>query len=158
MDNKPVQELPMKWHHFLIYFALWIGALYDLSCAVLTLTGHPYGPTDSSWVYGQFPGLRMAEVIYSVLLIGMAIFGIYTRFQLAGLKKGAPAKFLLLTALDIVLTVGFQFVQSWITNTPLADLTGINTMAYISGTIIGLFLVIWIMKVYYGKRAHLFVN
>lgn len=69
----------MKWHNFLIYFALWAGAIVNIVIG-LGLIGRA-----SSAYYG---GGTLTLV--GIALIAEGIFSIYIRFRLAGYYSNGP--------------------------------------------------------------------
>lgn len=80
-----------KWHNFLIYFSLWIGAflnaLFGLAC------------------------LLEGEFLFGILSVGIAAYTIFARFQLANFKVNAYnhllASQLIVVAVNLI-TIGFD--------------------------------------------------
>ena len=150
------QELPMRGHGFLIYFSLWAGAVSVVFSAFRLFTGMDYtqGGLSLDYVYGMYPSLRTVSVVFGAIFLGMAAFTIYTRFQLAGLKSGAPGKLTVVYILNIVLTLLYAMA--------LAGALGIGVTELLDGSIVGQFIgsaaMAIVNGIYYSKRSHLFVN
>ncbi len=145
---------PMKWHKFLIYFWLWAIAVLLVLGGISFIAGKVYGEIGDR-IYQAFPVMRFVDIAYGLVLIAAAVYMIYTRFQLAGFRKGAPQKLLLLLALSPVLEWGYQLILSAVTGVPI---TVIHSAGSFIGELIGTAIAIWLHKIYYDKRAELFVN
>lgn len=155
MSNSETQGLPMKWHKFLIYFSLWAGALLAASNGVQLLTGSVYGSEEAALqVYSHFNGLKSADMVFGVLQICLAVYLIYTRFQLAGFKEGAPSKLTVAYVLSLALNIGYLFVLSGITQISVTDLAE-GESSTVSGIIMSI-VMIFANRSYYQKREHLF--
>lgn len=153
MSNGMTQTPSMKWHKFLVNFALWASAVLTLLSAFQMLTGSQYGTEDViRRVYALYEGLKGADMIFGVLQIGLAVFLIYTRFQLAGFREGAPGKLLLSYGASLLVSVGYSLVVSSITHLSVAEVTSGNLAASIAA---GVAMII-VNRNYYQKRAHLF--
>ena len=151
----PVQsaEMPaapgMKWHKFLIYFALFMGALANLLGGIQSISGIQYGE-DAELIYFLYDGLKALDVIYGVLLIGLAGFILYTRHQLARMKRNAPKLIVALYACTLLMCLAYPCL--------LTAITGINVFdASAVGNLLGSLVMAVINIVYYRKRSHLFV-
>ena len=146
------QEMPMKWYKFLIYFALFAGALLNLVNGIRLLTGSAYG-SDAYFVYSYFSGLKALDIFAGLFLISIAVFGIYTRFQLAGYKTNAPTMLLALyagsVAYSLIYLIGIKSIVSSY-DMQYIDLSGVY------GGIAGGIVMIVLNAVYFNKRKHLF--
>jgi len=147
------EQYPMKWHKFLIYFSLWVSALVTLSAAGQFFSGSHYnGLADA--VYAKYgSSLKTLDLLMGMASIFLAVWAIYTRFQLAGYKSGAPAKLMLLYALSLIVSVLYMIFA--------CSISGLSFSALLedsAGTLIGNGLMMFINKVYYDKRSVLFVN
>lgn len=145
-----VNQPPMKWHKFLIYFLLWLGGIGNICNGLLQCTGSQYG-TDAARVYQHFSGLQALDVIFGILCIGLGVLQIVARFKLARFKAVAPkvllASYLFAAAYNLL----YPIVASAVTGLALSELLNI-------GTVIGNVLMAVLNHLYYDKRAHLFVN
>lgn len=145
---------PLKWHNFLIYFLLWAGAVMLVLGGATFIAGKVYGKIGDR-IYQALPAMRFVDIAYGLVLVCVAVYMIYTRFQLAGFKQGAPNKLLILLALSPVLGWGYLLTVSAVTGVSITQLhSGGSFIGELIGTAIG----IWLHKIYYDKRAELFVN
>lgn len=146
-------DYQLKWHKFLIYFALWAGALLNAATGVRYITGNIYGANVSA-VYNRFPGLKTVDVVMGLLCIALAAYMLVVRFQLAGYKTGAPNKLVSLYLINAGINLVYLFAASASTGLSLSDL--IDATFWTS--VIGSAAYALINKNYYDKRAALFVN
>ena len=152
-NNTTQQELPMNWHKFMIYFSLWANAALCVINGIRLLTGSIYGD-EVSLVYTYYDGLKTVDTVFGIAYLASAVFAIYTRFQLAGFKEGAPGKLTGLFVLLLVLNIGYPFAVANVTSLPFADVADESIVSQIIASVV----LIVICSVYYKKRAHLFVN
>ena len=121
-------EFPMKWHKFMIYFALWANAvIYILNGLVL------FSLTSSSPIAG----------ILGLIFLGIAVWAIYVRFQLAGLRTGAPKKLLIWMIVSVAMG--------------LLSAIGNGDSQAIPAVIGSISYAVWNWR-YYSSREELFVN
>lgn len=154
---------PLRWHKFMIYFGLWAGALACIVEAVQFFSGSMYGAMRDNF-YQAFPSLRWVDIAYGLSLIGLSTYGIYTRYQLAGFKKGAPKKLLSLYAAMAVAFLAYILCYAGIMTQQLISLghtDAAEQIWYFVGKsfwqLFPMLIVFLINKVYYGKRTELFV-
>lgn len=147
-------ELSMGWFKFLIYFALFAGAVLNLIQGVNQVTGSVYG-AESALVYATFGDLRAVDIIVGVLCISLAVFGIITRFSLAGYKKSAPTMIVILyagvAAVNIIYMIGVYAVL------PSYVMSNLDLSSSISSTGVAVAMTI-VNGIYFNKRKHLFVK
>lgn len=154
-EQKSAPEYPMKWHKFLIYFSLWLGAVLNLSSAVQYFTGSLYGGEyEAQLVYAFFDGLKAIDTLMGVVLIVIAVLCIITRFALAGYKASGPKLLFGMYLANVVVSILYIIIVSGITELGFGDLMN----GSVAGSLIGSIAMAFINKVYYGKRAELFVN
>ncbi len=154
----PVVSRSMKWFKFLIYFALFLGALINFAYGFNYITGDIYtvqsnGQVTAEMVYDVFgTDLKILDVIAGILMIAIAAFGIYTRIRLAKYKKNAPM------CVYILYSAGAGFTLLY--NIALLAITGLNTLTAASNVIsiiVSIVLVV-LNYVYFTKRKELFIH
>lgn len=146
---KPV-TLRLGWHKFMIYFSLFAGALLNFTQGIQFMTGIMYGDMKDE-IYAFYSGLEALNVIYGLLLIGIAVFCIYVRFQLAGFKRGAPRLLAILYGCTCLLPIAYLGVYDAV--------TGIGAdYSSVIGTMLGSLAMAGINIVYYNRRRDLFVH
>ena len=155
---------PLKWHKFMIYFSLWAGAVLALINSVSFFTGSVYGEYGRG-VYQLFPLMQWIDIAYALALIAVAVYSIYTRFQLAGFRKDAPRKLLSLYAAGFIMNLAYVLCSAVIMTKRLIDLgypDAAEKVWYFVGRsfwdLLPIVIMLLINKKYYGKRKELFVN
>ena len=91
-EAPPAQELQpceMKWYKFLIYFALWAGAIVNLIDSLQFFTGSILGD-DVEILYAYYPLLKVLNLAFALILVTYAVFAIYTRYRLAQFRQNGP--------------------------------------------------------------------
>lgn len=152
------RDLPMNWHKFLIYFALWAGGILSIVNGVRIMTGNIYGLSASQleFLYGYYAGLKVVDVLFGIFAVLIGAFTIYTRFQLAGFKEGAPNKLTITYVLSLVFNLAYNLVVAAIVGLELSDfVAALVSVAISSGISI---VMLFVNRTYYNNRAHLFGN
>ena len=138
------QPLGMKWYKFLAYFALWLAAVGNIVNGISILNNDTYGALeDPNGVYGIF-----------CILIG--VFCAITAFCLLKFKKNGP-KLLNFTLLNSA--VGTLVYVIWVA--AIASDYGADVTQYLimyGASFLLSLVILWLNKIYYRKRAYLFVN
>lgn len=146
------QQLPMKWYNFVIWFQLFVSALFSLYNAVRYFTGAHYGEGSAELVYFFYGnGLKVLDIVMgicSVICIGWAI---YARQQLRHYKRQAPMIYIVYLGFNVVTTIVYLVCISVITQEFLLD---VRSMANLAGNIV----MIVLNVVYFQKRSSLFVG
>ena len=148
---------PMKWHKFLVYFALWFGAVLNFINGVTDIIGAPIIGSEDS-VLSAVSGLRTLNVIYGIGLLAMGVIGVITALKLKGLKVGAPKWLTILYVVDGALSIVFVIATALLIRSAGFDLSVASVASNALGTIIGSVVMIILNSIYYKKRAALFVN
>ena len=149
--HRPVRPEPgLKWHKFLIYFFLWVRAADILYTGYMELTGRSYGNPNE--VYVTYPGLKIPDMAFGIAILALGVFTIYTRFQLARFKVGAPSKLTIIYVLDLVLSL--LLVVTAINHIPFGDYMDKRLLPPLLGNVVTTVINI----IYYNKRRHLFIN
>ena len=144
------QEMPMKWFKFLIYFSLFFGAAINVITAIMTMTGSHYGG-QADMVYAFFDGLKGMDIFYGLLLLASAAIMVYARFRLSGFFKNGPQMITIVYALNAIVPLIYIIGVSALTDVDL-DMSS-NVTSIITSIIM-----IFVNRVYFTKRSHLFIN
>ena len=144
---------PMKWFKFLIYFGLFAGALLNLVNGSIQLTGEQYGGY-KEFVYSRFAALQAVDIIFGILLILLAILGVYTRFQLSSYRRNGPTCLNVLYIANIILSLAYLIAASVLTQINIVELGG---SSMIISLVISIFMVV-VNTIYFKERSQLFVN
>ena len=149
-------DYPMAWFKFLIYFMLFANAAINIFTAVTYLTGSVYLGEDMTMsdveaLYMSYPTAKMIDVIYGVLLIALAAYAIFTRFQLSGFKRRGPFLFILMYVLNLVIGLLYSISIMFTFETGL-----LGFISFVPSIITSV-VMIFVNIVYFRKREELFV-
>ena len=146
--------LPMKWHKFLIYFALWAGAI-DNGISGIQMLSNALNPNSLMWgLYGLSTGLRAFYIVSGVFSFGLGVFQICTRMSLARLSRRGPRMAVWNYALSFILNALLILFASVLFGMPINALMDWSVwLILIEGA-----LMTWANQVYYRRRAKLFVH
>lgn len=149
----PAQELQpcgMKWYKFLIYFALWAGAIVNLIDSLQFFTGSILGD-DVEILYAYYPLLKVLNLAFALILVTYAVFAIYTRYRLAQFRQNGPACLHALYLVQLAMVLIYWLAGSLILGEWLDLASGFSDL-------ISSIVILCINIVYFRKRKHLFVN
>lgn len=143
---------PLKWHKFLIYFALWFGAVVNAGLAISYMGGTVSTALDGA-LYARYGAMKTVDVINGAACLAIAVYMIYVRFQLAGFKIGAPRKLILVYTAVLILNLMYLLAVLLITSGSASEIIGQMVVQFIMSAIL-----IFANQNYYSKRLELFVN
>ena len=151
-ESRGAEIYPMKWHKFLIYFALWAGAVLNLiSGAQMFFMGINAG---NAWLYEMTSGLRALYIVSGIFMIAIGVFQIFTRSALARFSRLGPRMVVWLYA-SLVILNALEILMAWLLfGVPLNYLLTADVWFYLIEGV----LMTWANQVYYRKRAALFIN
>ena len=146
--------LPMKWHKFLIYFALWAGAIVN-GISGIQMLSNALNPNSLMWgLRGLSTGLRAFYIVSGVFSFGLGVFQICTRMSLARLSRRGPRMAVWNYALSFILNALLILFASVLFGMPINALMDWSVwLILIEGA-----LMTWANQVYYRRRAKLFVH
>lgn len=156
----PVQNHPMAWFKFIIYFQLFANMVIMVYNALHGFLGIAYGD-DAALIYAFYPGLKAVDVIYGLICIALIVGAFIVRQRLAHYKKNAPMQYILFVAAVLVMGLlhtiaGVAVISAAV---PYAAGAGMADVAgNILGTVIGAAIFIPVNYIYFNKRKELFVN
>ena len=153
-DASSPENYQLKWHKFLIYFGLWFIACSRAGTALMCMQGTvDLYSNQPELVYAQYSGLRTVIVARGIVLLAVVAYMIYVRFQLSGLRTGAPRKLSILFIANIAINLLYLLAVTVIT-----DMTLTSLMGEITGTLFINIIMLFVNQNYYSKRLELFVN
>ncbi len=95
----PIGAYPMKWYKFLIYFALWAGAITSLSNA-----------GNMMMIFGDDNPIG---VIFMIGHLIAAVVSVIARFRLAKFRRNGPSMLILVYVINIILNIALTvFINS----------------------------------------------
>lgn len=139
---------PMKWYKFLIYFALFAGAVANVIGAIGTISGF----STLSAIYAKYPAAVPVDICAAVISLALAALDLYTRHALVSYKKIAPMLLCISYAIPAVHTVVAVSIGTVITE----GLISVGTN-HVIGIIVNIIMVV-ANYVYFKKRQDMFVN
>ncbi|MBR6570146.1 MAG: hypothetical protein IKK75_06790 [Clostridia bacterium] len=152
-ETQQTPEFSMKWHNFLIYFALWAGAVVMLLNAFMFFTGSIEGEY-VQMIYSRYPSIKGVHMFMGVLCVGTAVLSLVARFALAGYKANALTLLCLVYVCNALVNPLYLVLSSMICGIPLGELFD---SSIISGLVMPI-VMIFVNRDYYGKRSALFIN
>lgn len=146
-------QFPMKWFKFIIYFQLFLTMVTCVFNAITFFTGLHYGSAmDAAMVYAYYGmGLKVVDIIFGLIYIGIGVFAFLVRQKLAHFKKKAPQRYIGLLISTLAANLLYMMIVSILTGMFLLDASTI-------GNIIGNVIMIVINWIYFQKRTSLFIN
>lgn len=163
--QQPANSLGMGWYKFIINFQIFASAIINILICFsaynsLKEMDSYRGYLDALDKY--IDSNQTCSMIVLVAFIGLAVFGFMVRGKLAGFKVDGPKQYLLYMGLIIAVQVIYLVVVYMLTN-ELQDAMGMefDIGDSISSSIPSLAIsvvMLFVNKVYFDKRKHLFVN
>ena len=150
-----VPQQGMKWHKFLVYFALWASAVIYLIYGIIALTGAQYGEY-RDLVYSYIPGMKAPDMIYGFLLLCLAVLAVLTALSLLKYKAKGPKLLTFLYLWSVICSLFYLIWAVSVLSKYNADTSDVIAEAVPS--LVTSVIMIIINRIYYNKRAHLFVN
>lgn len=156
LDGNSLTGRSMKSHKFIIYFSLFMGALYSLSDGLRYITGAQYSNNGFSpaQFYAVFPTVKSLDMIFGIACLGQAVYCLYARQRLAHLKGDGPAHLKALAILGMLMSLAYLLMASSAMKLPVRQFINPQLLGSLLGSAIYL-LIIWI---YYDKRKAMFIN
>ncbi len=144
----------MKWFKFIIYVQLFLNFILNIYNGYMISMGKHYGLRDGylQRFYNMSEGLQTIDIVTGVIMIGLAVYAIVTRFSLAGFRKHGPFMYYLLLIFNIL--VGGIYIM--LVNEIAVGVKFDFTRMYANIVVLVILLICNI--IYLGKRKHLFVN
>ena len=117
--NRPVPQaqpdqfggMPMKWHKFLVYFALWASGILNILTGIFTMSGGQY-EGDAEKVYYVFRGMKTLDTVYGLVVIVIGVLLLFTAYRLLKLKTGAPKLLLACLAITAVVSIAYSVMAT----------------------------------------------
>ena len=179
--TQPANTLGMKWFNFIIWFQLFVIAIYCLYAAYLGFAlaemaseanirysyNEAFGEYgDDFYEFGRDSGindyvmqesgmneLKAIGIIVVIIGVLFAVCAIYVRIKLAKFKKGAPRDYLLYSGLVAIAITAIQILLSYDASRYESSL-----VFFVIVSIAVAAIYIYANYEYFKKRSHLFIN
>ncbi len=151
--KQPAPSTQLKWWKFLVYFALFLSAILNLTSGILIMCGMQYGE-GASLLYAVYRNMKALDIIYGLSMMALAGFAILTRQHLYRFKKDGPKMLLVLYGASLILTILYPLLASVIIRrSPAYAFTG----KFLLQLCLSIVMIV-VNKIYFDRRASLFVN
>lgn len=98
IDDESEKMPTFKWHKFLVNFALFAAAVWNIFMGVLHLTGWWYSINSLTGntimiqdeMYFYYPPVKIADIMFIITVFAMSAYQIMIRFMLVKGRKHAP--------------------------------------------------------------------
>ena len=160
--NYNTQSHSMKWFKALIYFGLILGAIIYFAAGIEYLTGYVYeiqsgGRVEADYVYTIFGNaLRVIDITYGIVMLGMTGFTVYVRQRLAGYHKNGPMCLYALYITSAVITLIYCIAVMCLQGSEAIDQSSIIS-EMVSAIAIGV-TAVWTNYIYFSKRKDMFTD
>ncbi len=150
------KQLGMKWYKFTIYFSLFAGALLNFVSGVQYITGIVYmlesnTEVTAEQIYAYYgTALQVVDIVYGILLVGIAVFAIVVRQKLAKFKPDSIKFLCVLYACTAVISLAYAIIASVITSQPVIATSFVTFACNL--------VVMFANIKYFKNRSHLFVD
>lgn len=154
----PSGQPSMKWYAFLKDLGLYLYAIFVALLGYFTIIGlFLTDGAEKTKEYGQ-DYLIIADIVFCVLLLALAVYAVVIRFSLNKFKAKAPMLLLILHGVDAAVNLGQLVVYEQVDPKLLAEMN----VNYKAGTslwmVIGGVALIFINRIYFQKRKEFFKN
>ena len=92
--NNGQQELPMKWHNFLVYAGFLLSILINLGNAARTIIEMFDEGGEQYIFYGFYPSAKIIDIVFVILNVILSVFLVYIWREMLQKKKNAWKKYL----------------------------------------------------------------
>lgn len=155
-------DKPMKWYKFEVYFAILASAFINIVSGLSAITGYQYADTETAnRVYSMIPGLKILDIVYGIILVGISAVMVVVWKQMKDFKKNAWKRYLYVfgavMAMSAIYTlIGFFLIGNVAQQYGSAmDYSLLRqSLAYLLNLVGG----VGLRWIYYRKRDHLFIR
>ncbi len=153
MEANSEKKYPLKWFKYIIYLQLFLNVVMLGIEGILYVSGAIY-QGDAELIYLYYGnGIKVLDVLYGTLLLGMAGFALYTRMRLAKFRKNGPLCYLIFLIVPTVGSVAYMLVLCLLTQQ-----WHLLNFSSIFGSMVGMVVAIIVNYIYFKKRRVLFIN
>ena len=148
----------MKWYKFLIHFSLCFSAVMNIVSGMQYLTataylGYDMMPSAVRAHYAVYPGAQILDIVYGIVLLGLAVLAFVARVRLICFAKNGPALVYALYAGALLSSAIYSCLSFTVVGQSFA-----GALPSMIGAAIGQGAVLVCNYIYFNKRKDLFVN
>ena len=156
--NNGQQELPMKWHNFLVYVGFLLSILINLGNAARTIIEMFDEGGEQYIFYGFYPSAKIIDIVFVILNVILSVFLVYIWREMLQKKKNAWKKYLVSIIVVAALNCLAKILAMIIVGTDFGGDIITQYTIDIGMCVIFCSAMVSANNVYYKKRDHLFVN
>lgn len=156
--NNEQQELPMKWHNFLVYVGFLLSILINLGNAARTIIEMFDEGGEQYIFYGFYPSAKIIDIVFVILNVILSVFLVYIWIEMLQKKKNAWKKYLVSIIVVAALNCLAKILAMIIVGTDFGGDIITQYTIDIGMCVIFCSAMVSANNVYYKKRDHLFVN
>lgn len=156
--NNEQQELPMKWHNFLVYVGFLLSILINLGNAARTIIEMFDEGGEQYIFYGFYPSAKIIDIVFVILNVILGVFLVYIWREMLQKKKNAWKKYLVSIIVVAALNCLAKILAMIIVGTDFGGDIITQYTIDIGMCVIFCSAMVSANNVYYKKRDHLFVN
>ena len=156
--NNGQQELPMKWHNFLVYAGFLLSILINLGNAARTIIEMFDEGGEQYIFYGFYPSAKIIDIVFVMLNVILSVFLVYIWREMLQKKKNAWKKYLVSIIVVAALNCLAKILAMIIVGTDFGGDIITQYTIDIGMCVIFCSAMVSANNVYYKKRDHLFVN
>lgn len=156
--NNGQQELPMKWHNFLVYAGFLLSTLINLGNAARTIIEMFDEGGEQYIFYGFYPSAKIIDIVFVILNVILSVFLVYIWREMLQKKKNAWKKYLVSIIVVAALNCLAKILAMIIVGTDFGGDIITQYTIDIGMCVIFCSAMVSANNVYYKKRDHLFVN
>ena len=156
--NNGQQDLPMKWHNFLVYAGFLLSILINLGNAARTIIEMFDEGGEQYIFYGFYPSAKIIDIVFVILNVILSVFLVYIWREMLQKKKNAWKKYLVSIIVVAALNCLAKILAMIIVGTDFGGDIITQYTIDIGMCVIFCSAMVSANNVYYKKRDHLFVN
>ena len=156
--NNGQQELPMKWHNFLVYAGFLLGILYSLGSAIKIIISMTNTESAEYFVYEFYKAFKVADIIVIIINVFWCVVELYVWREMMQKRRNGWKKYIFCIIGASVINCIKWLAAIIIFKSYELDVSVSQYITDIIAMIICCSISVVLNNIYYKKRDHLFVN
>ena len=156
--NNGQQELPMKWHNFLVYAGFLLGILYSLGSAIKIIISMTNTESAEYFVYEFYKAFKVADIIVIIINVFWCVVELYVWREMMQKRRNGWKKYIFCIIGASVINCIKWLAAIIIFKSYELEVSVSQYITDIIAMIICCSISVVLNNIYYKKRDHLFVN
>ena len=152
------QELPMKWHNFLVYAGFLLGILYSLGSAIKIIISMTNTESAEYFVYEFYKAFKVADIIVIIINVFWCVVELYVWREMMQKRRNGWKKYIFCIIGASVINCIKWLAAIIIFKSYELEVSVSQYITDIIAMIICCSISVVLNNIYYKKRDHLFVN